>query len=58
MIFRTRIRRNIKVAEAASFGASVFEYEPTCHGSRDYASLAREVIAQESGGSTWTQEAA
>lgn len=48
-IFRTRIRRNIKVAEAASFGRSIFEYEPACHGSRDYASLAREVIAQEAG---------
>lgn len=48
-IFRTRIRRNIKVAEAASFGRSIFEYEPACHGSRDYASLAREVVAQEHG---------
>jgi chromosome partitioning protein len=46
-IFRTRIRRNIKVAEAASFGQPIFDYEPGCHGSRDYASLAREVIAQE-----------
>ncbi|MBY0587040.1 AAA family ATPase [bacterium] len=46
-IFRTRIRRNIKVAEAASFGQPIFEYEPGCHGSRDYASLAREVMAQE-----------
>lgn len=46
-IFRTRIRRNIKVAEAASYGQSIFVYEPTCHGSRDYSSLAREVIAQE-----------
>jgi chromosome partitioning protein len=48
-IFRTRIRRNIKVAEAASFGRPIFDYEPACHGSRDYASLAREVIAQETG---------
>jgi chromosome partitioning protein len=46
-IFRTRIRRNIKVAEAASFGQPIFEYEPACHGSRDYASLAHEVVAQE-----------
>lgn len=48
-IFRTRIRRNIKVAEAASFGRPIFDYEPACHGSRDYASLAREVLAQEPG---------
>lgn len=47
-IFRTRVRRNIKVAEAASFGRSVFEYDSTCHGARDYAALAREVLAQES----------
>lgn len=48
-IFRTRVRRNIKVAEAASFGQSIFAYEPSCHGARDYASLAREVIAMEAG---------
>lgn len=49
VIFRTRIRRNIKVAEAASFGKSIFVYEPNSHGARDYGALAREVMAQEAG---------
>lgn len=42
-VFRTRIRRNIKLAECPSFGQSIFAYAPTCHGAQDYAALAREV---------------
>ncbi len=42
--FNTRIRRNIRLAEAPSFGQSIFEYAPTSHGSEDYRQLAREVI--------------
>ena len=45
-IFRTRVRRNIKLAESASFGQSIFDYEPSCPGSRDYGALVREVLAQ------------
>ena len=46
-IFRSKIRRNIKLAEAPSFGQSVLEYAPTCSGAADYLSLADEVIAME-----------
>lgn len=46
-IFRTRVRRNIKLAEAPSFGQSIFEYAPACNGSEDYGALAEEVLAQE-----------
>ncbi|MCA9061792.1 MAG: ParA family protein [Planctomycetaceae bacterium] len=46
-IFRSRIRRNIKLAEAPSFGQSIFDYAPTCPGAQDYQSLAEEVIAME-----------
>jgi chromosome partitioning protein len=46
-IFRTRIRRNIRLAEASSFGQSIFDYEPNSPGARDYASLAREVLGLE-----------
>ena len=44
-IFRTRIRRNIKLAEAPSFGQSVFDYAPKCPGAKDYAELGKEVMA-------------
>jgi chromosome partitioning protein len=30
------VRRNIKLAEAPSYGKTIFEYEPTCHGAEDY----------------------
>jgi len=38
------IRRNIKLAEAPSYGKTIFEYEPNCHGSEDYKKVA-ELIA-------------
>ncbi len=34
------VRRNIKLAEAPSYGKTIFEYEPDCNGSRDYAAIA------------------
>ena len=45
-IFGTRIRRNIKLAECPSFGQSIFDYAPTCHGAEDYLALAREVLGE------------
>jgi chromosome partitioning protein len=42
--FETRIRRNIRLAEAPSFGQSIFEYAPSSHGADDYRALANEVI--------------
>src|SRR5690606_29205748 len=44
--FNTRIRRNIRLAEAPSFGQSIFEYAPESNGAADYMALASEVIAQ------------
>ncbi len=46
-VFENRVRRNIKLAEAPSFGQSIFEYAPNCPGALDYKALAREVISQE-----------
>jgi chromosome partitioning protein len=43
-IFNTRIRRNIKLAEAPSFGKSIFAYAPSCNGAEDYLALAMEVL--------------
>ncbi|MCK5564270.1 MAG: ParA family protein [Planctomycetes bacterium] len=34
------VRRNVKLAEAPSYGKTIFEYEPDCNGSRDYAAIA------------------
>lgn len=45
--FNTRIRRNIRLAEAPSFGQSIFEYAPQSNGAVDYRALADEVIAQQ-----------
>lgn len=45
-IFQTRIRRNIKLAECPSFGQTIFQYAPTCHGAEDYAALAQEVLGE------------
>lgn len=43
-LFSTRVRRNIRLAEAPSFGQSIFDYAPDSHGAEDYAALAAEVI--------------
>jgi len=42
-VFATRIRRNIRLAEAPSFGQSIFDYAPDSHGAADYGGLAAEV---------------
>lgn len=57
-VFDSRIRRNIKLAEAPSFGQSIFDYAPSCAGAVDYAALADEVIAGEQHGQAPLPEAA
>ncbi len=44
VIFQTQIRRNIKLAEAPSFGQSIFQYAPNSAGAADYSVLAEEVM--------------
>ena len=44
--FDTRIRRNIRLAEAPSYGQSIFQYSNDSNGAQDYRSLAQEVIQQ------------
>ena len=44
--FDSKIRRNIRLAEAPSFGQSIFEYAPDSNGAADYRALANEVLAQ------------
>src|SRR3954468_5261760 len=44
-LFKTKIRRNIKLAESPSFGQNILKYDPTSNGASDYRSLAKEVLA-------------
>jgi chromosome partitioning protein len=55
-LFSTRIRRNIRLAEAPSFGQSIFDYAAGSHGADDYAALAAEV-AQAALAGTGTKSA-
>ncbi len=45
VIFDPPIRRCVKLAEAPSFGQTIFDYEPDCAGAKDYAKLAESVMA-------------
>ncbi len=52
-LFETKIRRNIKLAEAPSYGQSIFDYANSSPGAQDYDALADEVcehILQTSSG--------
>ena len=48
-LFETRIRRNIRLAEAPSFGQSIFHYAATSPGAEDYRALGGEVLAYYAG---------
>jgi len=45
-VYKTPIPRNIRLAEAPSFGQSIFDYDPTCRGARAYIQLAIEFMAR------------
>ena len=45
-ILPVHIRRNIKLAEAPSYGRTIFEYEQNCHGAEDYKKVAELIHAQ------------
>jgi len=46
-ILPTHIRRNIKLAEAPSYGKTIFEYDPTCNGAEDYRQVAAFIMSTE-----------
>jgi chromosome partitioning protein len=56
--FETRIRRNIRLAEAPSFGQSIFQYASDSNGATDYRALTEEVMAQEAGYSATSEKIA
>jgi chromosome partitioning protein len=47
---RSRVRSNVKLAEAPSFGRTIFEHAPESNGARDYAALAEELLARLAAG--------
>ena len=48
-LFETRIRRNIRLAEAPSFGQSIFGYAANSPGAEDYRALGGELLAYYAG---------
>lgn len=47
LIFDTKIRNNISLAEAPSNGMDIFQYKPDSNGAIDYKNLVKEVTRQE-----------
>jgi chromosome partitioning protein len=45
--FKTMIRNNVKLREAARHGLPITEFDPHSKGTTDYMGLAQEVVAQE-----------
>jgi len=43
-VFKTEIRRDVRINESPSFGKSIFDFAPRSRGARAYASLAGEVM--------------
>ena len=51
-VFRRTIATNVKLAEAPSYGQTIFEYARDSAGARDYRQLANEVLGQKRVGYT------
>lgn len=47
LIFDTKIRNNVSLAEAPSNSMDIFQYKPDSNGAIDYKNLIKEVIKQE-----------
>jgi chromosome partitioning protein len=45
-LFKTIIRRNVRLSESPSYGKPVCLYDPSSTGAQDYLDLARELVAQ------------
>ncbi|MGR3310693.1 MAG: ParA family protein [Candidatus Brocadiales bacterium] len=46
-VFKTIIRKNIKLSESPSYGKPIVTYEPKSHGAEDYTALAKEIVMGE-----------
>lgn len=49
-LMETKIRENVKLAEAPSRHESIFIYAPTSNGAKDYMNLTKEIVAREEHG--------
>lgn len=49
-VYKTQIPRNVRVAEAPSFGKPAVVYDLQCQGSQAYIQLAKEILLQEGKG--------
>ena len=47
-VFRTAISRNIRLAEAPSFGLPIMLYDEKCKGAESYKSLTKEFLSRQS----------
>lgn len=43
-VFKTLIRDNVSLAEAPSYGQTIFEYKENSYGAKDYLNLCHEII--------------
>lgn len=48
MMFESKIRGNIALAEAQSMGKHIFDYDMNSHGAKDYAKLTEEIVRRTS----------
>ena len=46
IIFETKIRENIAVAEAPLSSTDIFTYNPRCNGAKDYRALVEEIVGR------------
>ncbi|MCP5002600.1 MAG: ParA family protein [Planctomycetes bacterium] len=46
-VFKTSIRKNIKLSESPSHGMPIMRYAPDSNGAKDYTALTKEIIDQE-----------
>lgn len=46
-LYKTIIRRNIKLDEAVSHHLDIYQYDPTSNGAIDYSNLVEEILKQE-----------
>ena len=47
-VVASSVRSNVKLAEAPSFGQTIFQYAPDSNGAKDYLAVARELARAES----------
>lgn len=46
-VFSTKVRENISLAEMPVTGMSIYDYDPTSNGAKDYEALTEEILSRE-----------